>query len=173
MGQPGYERYGLFTTVEEVVAHARETILPEKILVQRADGEGISVSEYFKAVNKICNMFLDFGIEKNRHVGVFLSSCIEYTYLYTALGLLGVPMVPLNPFLKGDSLEYVVNHHDIQYLVTSRELYSEKIRPIAPSLRKVSHLLYVGDEITTNRFANVSAFDRMVPYPLTSKDRGT
>jgi crotonobetaine/carnitine-CoA ligase len=163
-GQPGYEKYGLFTTVEEVVSHARETIPPDKVLVQRADGVGISVGEYLDAVNRICNMFLDFGVEKNRHVGVFLSNCIEYTYLYTALGLLGVPMVPLNPFLKGDSLEYVLNHCDVQYLVTNRELFSEKIVPIASSLRKVNHLLYVGDEITTDRFASVSAFDRHSLY---------
>jgi len=163
-GQRGYEKYGLFTTVEEVVTHAKKTIPPDKILVQRADGAGISVSEYLETVNRICNMLLDSGIEKNRHVGVFLSNCIEYTYLYTALGLLGVPMVPLNPFLKGESLEYVVNHCDIQYLVTNRELFSERIGPIASSLRKVSHLLYVGDEILTDRFASVSAFDRYGSY---------
>ena len=109
-------------------------------------------------------MFLDLGIEKNRYVGAFLPNCIEYTYLYTALGLLGVPMVPLNPFLKGDSLEYVVNHCDIQYLVTNSELFSEKIVPIAPSLRRISHILYVGDEIATDRFASVSAFDRYSLY---------
>ena len=116
--------------------------------MQRADGEGISVGEYLVTRSTgYATCFSTSGIEKNRHVGVFLSNCIEYTYLYTALGLLGVPMIPLNPFLKGDSLEYVINHCDVQYLVTNRELFSERIVPIASSSRKVSHLLYVGEKI--------------------------
>ena len=28
---PGYEKYGLFTTVEEVINHAEKTIPPDKI----------------------------------------------------------------------------------------------------------------------------------------------
>ena len=165
LGHTGGKLGRLFTTVEEIVAHARETVPPDKILVQRADGEGISFSEYLNNVNKICNMFLDLGIEKNHHVGVFLSNCIEYTYLYTALGLLGVPMVPLNPFLKGDSLEYVINHCDVEYLVTNKDLYAEKIRPIASSLTKITHVLYVGDLIETDQFSHILPFARYAEYP--------
>ena len=125
------DRFPLFTTVEEVVEHARRMTPPNKILFQRAEGDGVSVGEYLDNVNRVCNMLLDLGIEKNHHVGVFLSNCPEYPYLYTALGLLGVPMVPLNPFLKGDSLSYVLNHCDVKYLVTNKDLFSEKILPIA------------------------------------------
>jgi crotonobetaine/carnitine-CoA ligase len=167
LGQTGYKRGHLFTTVEEVVAHARETVPADKILVQWADGGGISFSEYLCNVNKICNMFLDLGIEKkqNHHVGVFLSNCIEYTYLYTALGLLGVPMVPLNPFLKGASLEYVINRCDVRYLITNKQLYAEKILPIASSLTKITHVLYVGDLIETDQFSHVLSFARYTECP--------
>ena len=153
-----YERYPLFSTVGEVVDNARRNMPQDKILLQRAGG--FSFGEYFDAVGRVCNMFLDMGIEKKHKVGVFLPNCIEYAYLYAALGLLGVPMVPLNPFLKGDSLSYVLNHCDIEFLLTDKELFSEKILPIAPSLGKVHHLLCVGDRIETDQFAIVQSFDK-------------
>jgi crotonobetaine/carnitine-CoA ligase len=165
------DRFPLFTTVEEVVEHARRMTPPNKILFQRAEGDGVSVGEYLDNVNRVCNMLLDLGIEKNHHVGVFLSNCPEYPCLYTALGLLGVPMVPLNPFLKGDSLSYVLNHCDVEYLVTNKDLFSEKILPIASSLKKIGNLLYVGDEIRADGFGNVSAFDSYVSYPSAFKKR--
>ena len=112
--------YHLFTTVEEVVKHAQSTIPPDKILFQMADGRALSADTYLTNVARISNMFLDLGIQKNQKVGVFLSNCLDYTYLYTALGLLGVTMVPLNPFLKGDSLNYVLNHCDVEYLVSKQ-----------------------------------------------------
>lgn len=89
-----YEKYPLFATAGEVAAHARKTIAPDKILLQKAGGKNISVGKYLDTVCRVCNIFLEMGIEKNCKVGVFLSNSIEYTYLYTTLGLLGAPMVP-------------------------------------------------------------------------------
>jgi crotonobetaine/carnitine-CoA ligase len=159
-----YRKYPLFSTVEEVIDHARNTVAPDKIVLQRTGGASLSLAEYLDRVGRVSNMFLDLRIEKKNKVGVFLPNCMEYNYLYAALGLLGVPMVPLNPFLKGESLRYVVNHCDIDFLLTNRELFSEKILPIAPSLEKVHHLLYVGDRIETNQFAVVQSFDRYEAY---------
>ena len=175
---PLYETYPLFSTVQEVVDHVRKTVTPDKILVQRAGGMGVSVCDYLDTAGRICNMFLEMGIEKKSNVGVFLPNCIEYTYLYTALGLLGVPMVPLNPFLKGDSLQYVMNNCEIEYLVTSKELFEEKIIPIAASLKYLSRLLYVGDRIETDQFKDVQAFNLYrtcdiefkVPWYVTGSD---
>jgi crotonobetaine/carnitine-CoA ligase len=164
-GQAEYERYPLFSTVAEVVENARRNMPQEKVLVQRAGGAGISIGEYLDTVGRICNMFLETGIGKNTNVGVFLPNCIEYTYLYTVLGLLGVPMVPLNPFLKGDSLQHVMNHCDIEYLITNRELFSNSVLPIAASLKNVRHLLYVGDKIETDQFKAVEDFSEFRSYP--------
>jgi crotonobetaine/carnitine-CoA ligase len=158
------EDYPLYKTVEEIMEHARATIPPNKILLQKAGGDGVSFQEFLNNVNRVCNMLLEFGIEKNHHVGIFLSNCIEYAYLYAALGLLGVPVVPVNPFLKGDSLSYILDHCDIEYLITNKKLFSEKVLPVRPCLNKIKGLLYLGDEIQADGFEKVLSLSNYVHY---------
>lgn len=138
---------------------------PEQVLLQRADGESLCVGEYLRNLGRICNMLLDMGIEKGRNVGAFLPNCLEYSYLYFALGRLGVTFVPINPFLKGDSLSYVVNHCDIEYLVTSKELFEDKVIPISGDLKSIGSIIFIGEEIQTDKFRKTAPFSNFRSYP--------
>ena len=163
--QPPGGEYPFVKTIEEVIVHAQRTMPPDRILLQRADGESLTVGEYLSNVGKICNMLLDLGVEKEHNVGVFLPNCLEYSYLYMVLGRLGVTIVPINQFLKGDSLSFVLNHCDIDYLVTSKELFVDKIVPIARSLKSIGCILFIGEEIQTDQFRKTLTFSNFRRYP--------
>ena len=144
--------FPVFKTVEEIISHAQKTMPPEKVLVQMADGESLRVREYFDNLNRISNMFVDLGMSKRSNIAVYLTNCIEYSYLYSALGRLGIVIIPINQFLRGDSLIHIINHSDVEFLITSKELFAEKIIPIAGSLDKVRCIIFVGEKAETGQF---------------------
>jgi len=106
----------------------------KKVFFKLAEIE-ITYSQFAANVNKIANFFHETGIRKRDHVAIFLSSCVEYAYLYHALGKCGAVMCPINPFIRGEPLEYILKHSDSKYLITSKELFSEKIAT------KIAHLI--------------------------------
>ena len=157
--------YTFLKTMEEVIVYAKKTMPPDQILIQRADGDGLRVDDYFSNIGKICNMLLDLDVKKGQKAGAFLPNCLEYSYLYTALGRLGVTFVPINPFLKGDSLSYVINHCDIEYLFTNKELFLDKIIEIAGSLRNIDSILFLDEEVQADEFKKTAPLSNFRNYP--------
>jgi len=100
-----------------------------EVLFRMSDTE-LTYSEFGINVNKISNLLKETGVQKGDHVAVFLPNCPEYAYLYHALGKCGAIMSPINPFIRGKPLEYILKHSDSKYLITSNELFSEKISNI-------------------------------------------
>jgi carnitine-CoA ligase len=100
---------------------------PDTKILFRMSGIEVTYSEFSRNVNKICNLLEEIGVKKGDHVAVFLSNCPEYAYLYHALGKCGAIMSPINPFVRGEPLEYILKHSDSKYLITTYELFSEKI----------------------------------------------
>jgi len=100
-------------------------------------------------VNQIANMLLNLSMKKHEHLAIYLPNCIEYAYLYHALSKTGIVMVPLNQFLRGESLRYIVEHSDSKYLITSRQLFEEKIAPLQNQLPAIKHVLFI-DEIAAS-----------------------
>jgi crotonobetaine/carnitine-CoA ligase len=123
---PDYpETYG--ELIDWAVEHVKEP--DTKVFFRMSDTE-ITYSKFNMNVNKTCNLLREAGVQKGDHIAIFLSSCIEYAYLYHALGKLGGIVCPINPFLKGETLQYILKHSDSKYLITSRDLFSEKISNI-------------------------------------------
>jgi crotonobetaine/carnitine-CoA ligase len=158
------EGYRVFRTMGEVIAHAGATIAPEHVILERADGGCLRLGEYLGNLDKICNMLLDLGVKKERNVAVFLPNCLDYSYFYLALGRLGVTMLPVNQFLKGEPLSHVLNHCDIEYLVTSKELFLENILPIAGSLGRIGCVIFLDEVVETERFGKTVLFSEFSKY---------
>ncbi len=115
---------------------------PEKKVFFRMVDDAVTYSEFGKNVNRVSNLLQRVGVRKGNHVAIFLQSCIEYAYLYHALAKIGAIMCPINPFVRGEPLAYILNHSDSTYLVTSNSLFSEKISGIIHSLQGLQHVLF-------------------------------
>ena len=139
--------YPTFRTVEEMIGYARRTVPEERIMLQRAEGDSLTVGAYLDNLNKVCAMLRGLGVKKGSTIGAYLPNCEEYVYLYGAAGRLGAVLVPLNQFLKGETLSYVLNHCEIEFLVTNKPLFEEKIAPVAPGLTAVKTVLFVDEEV--------------------------
>ncbi len=163
--KPAGDHYPVFKTVEQLVTYARERCDFNGVMLQRAEGESLTFGAYFDNLNRICNMFVELGIKKESKVGVYLPNCPEYAYFYMALGRLGATLVPLNQFLKGETLSYVLNHCDIELLITSKDLYQEKIAPVAASLQGVKCVLFRDEETTVEPIARKRSLRDFLNYP--------
>jgi acyl-CoA synthetase (AMP-forming)/AMP-acid ligase II len=92
---------------------------PETKVYFRITGQTpITYAEFARNVGRICNLFMSLGLRKGDHVAIFLPNSIEYAYLYHALSKCGLVMVPLNQFLRGESLRYIIDHSDAVALIT-------------------------------------------------------
>ncbi len=159
---------GIFRTMEELVSHASETIPPEQVILERADGAGLSLGEYLVNLNKICNMLIYLGVRKGENVAVFLPNCLEYSYFYLALGRLGVTVLPVNQFLKGEALSYVLTHCDIEYLITNKELFVNSILPVSDKvLERMKGLIFMDEEAPGAGSVPCALFSDFQKYPET------
>lgn len=164
---PAGTGYPDLRTVEELVGYARGHVPGEKILLQRAEGESLRVGEFLDNLDRICNMFLDLGVKKGSGVGVFLGNCMEYAYFYLACGRLGATMVPLNQFLVGETLSYVLNHCDVEFLITCEKLYREKIDPLAGQLPGVTCVISLDEPAAGGAPWRTVPFDSFRGYAKT------
>jgi crotonobetaine/carnitine-CoA ligase len=162
--QSGRE-YPIFKTVEEMVAYTSQRAVSKGVLLQRADGASLNIDDYLRNLNRLCNMFLDLGVCKGSNVGVLLGNCLEYPYFYLALGRLGATIVPLNQFLKGETLSYVIDHCDITHLVSSKELYVDKIQPISTSITRVRCVIFLDEPVNDESIDKAALFDDFRNYP--------
>jgi crotonobetaine/carnitine-CoA ligase len=168
----------VFKTMEEVITYAQKQIPLDQVILKRADGGSICMGEYMINLNKICNMFLELGVNKGRNVAVFLPNCLEYSYFYLALGRIGVPVLPVNQYLKGDALRAVLNHCDIRFLVTNKELYLSAIDPIESELEAMDCVIFMDEKVSAGKLGNSILFhdfkkysdNYKQPWPVEGKD---
>jgi crotonobetaine/carnitine-CoA ligase len=118
---------------------------PEKKVLFRMSETDIQVTyaEFGRNVNKICNMLSECGVKKGDHVAIFLPNALEYAYLFHSLGKCGAVMVPVIQFLRGEPLQYVLDHSDSSFLITSSGLFTEKILPVIDSLKKLKRIFFI------------------------------
>ena len=131
---------------------------PERKIYFRMVGQApVTYAEFARNVHRICNLLVSLGMKKGDHVAIYLPNCVEYAYLYHSLGKCGLVMVPLNQFLRGESLSYIVNHSDARYLITSRELFDEKLADIQGALTNIERVIFI-DELAPGCNAPASLF---------------
>ena len=146
-----YERYATPAypqTFGELLSWSlsRITNPEEKVYFRIVGQEPVSYAEFARNVHRICELQHKAGMRQGSHVAIYLPNCIEYAYLYHSLSKSGLVMVPVNQFLRGESLRYIVHHSDASFLITSRALFEEKLATLQTDLPNVKHVLFI-DEI--------------------------
>ena len=153
-----------FQTMEEVIATAGRNFGPEQVVLERAGGGSLQRGELLTNLDRISNMLVELGMRKGRNVAVLLPNCLEYAYFYLALGRLGITVLPVNQFLKGEALSYVLNHCDIEFLITNQELFLKAVEPIADALDRISCVMFLDEIVPTNRFESTALFSDFKKY---------
>lgn len=118
---------------------------PDHRVFLRISEEGVTYAQFRNRVDQVSNLLTRVGVQKGDHVAVFLQSCLDYAYLYHALGKCGAVLCPINPFVKGEPLEYILRHSDSRYLITASALFDEKLAGIAGSLGNIRCALFTDE----------------------------
>ncbi|MFC1895916.1 AMP-binding protein [Thermodesulfobacteriota bacterium] len=136
-----------------------------KVFFRLSEGEvSVTYAAFARNINQVCNFLKDVGIKKGDHVAVFLPNCLEYAFLYHSLAKCGAVIVPIIQFLRGDALRYILEHSDSTYLITSCELFSDKILQLMPSFRKLTSVLFIDKQVDVKEARSIM-FSQYKEYP--------
>jgi crotonobetaine/carnitine-CoA ligase len=103
------------------------------------DEEKISFGQYYQWTCRAVNGLTAQGAEAGDGAAILMGNCPEYLYFFYGMPMGGYYTVPVNVSLKGDSLQFILTHSDVKYLVVDDMLYprvAELVKPTG-SIRKI------------------------------------
>jgi len=71
--------------------------------------------------NRVANFLLTLGAGKSKGVAIIMANCPEYLDVYIGSQKIGMYSIPINTSLRGDSLLYILNHSDAEFVVIDEE----------------------------------------------------
>ncbi len=112
------------------------TAYAEKTYLYWKDEE-ISYAEFNRRVNQVTNGFLAAGVHRGEKVALLVANCPEFLYVFFACAKLGAVVVPVNPQLKADEVQYILDNCEAGVLIAAPQ-FAPLIGTIAshcPALR--------------------------------------
>lgn len=89
------------------------------------EGNKYSFAELDRESNRVANALLEMGIGKDDKVCVMLANRPEFLFIWFGLAKIGAVLVPINIYLKGESLEYIIKHSDAETLIIEGGFYDQ------------------------------------------------
>jgi len=110
--------------------------------------EKITYRELGERVDRLASGLMREGTRKGDRIGLLLGNCPEFIVGYFAILKMGGIVVPLNNFLKGEELRYILNNAGISTLITSKE-YMKTVEPLRPRLERLERIVIALEELVT------------------------
>jgi crotonobetaine/carnitine-CoA ligase len=98
----------------------------------------ISFAGLEREVNRAARALAALGVGPGVGVAMMVSNCPEFLFVYYAVQKLGAYTVPINVALKGEGLQYIIDHSDSSVVVVDHALV-DSIEHIAGGLPKLRH----------------------------------
>lgn len=90
--------------------------------------------------NRAANLLLKLGAGQGRGIGIFMRNSPRFLDIFFGAQKIGMYVVPINCELKGDGLQYVINHSDIEYIAVEAEL-SDAISSVPEKLENIKKII--------------------------------
>ena len=104
----------------------------------------ISYRELNEAANKAAHGLLALGLSKGDRIGILCENCPEYIISYFATLKFGGVAVPINSFLTGNEVKYIVDNCGIKVLVTSKK-FLRTLQPVLGQMESIKRLVVIND----------------------------
>jgi len=115
--------------------------------VMAAEGT-VRYGRFRKEVTRLANgLSAKAGVAPGEKVALLLNNSLYYPQVFFSVLNAGGVVVPLNTFLKGDELKYIINQSDAKVLFTSAEFYP-LIKEILPELKWLRQVVLIGEKET-------------------------
>lgn len=85
--------------------------------------------------NRVANYLLTLGAGKGKGVAIIMGNCPQYLDVYIGSQKLGMYSIPINTSLRGDSLLYILDHSDAEFVVIDEE-FLDAYNKIADKVEK-------------------------------------
>ncbi|PIE34141.1 long-chain fatty acid--CoA ligase [candidate division KSB3 bacterium] len=122
----------------------------------------ISYRELNESVNKAAHGLVTLGLSKGDRVGILSDNCPEYIITYFAILKIGAIAVPINSFLTGNEVKYIVDNCGIKVLVTSKK-FLRTLQPVLGSMESLKRVIVINDPEQTEHMS----FDQLLNSGLT------
>ncbi|MCX5849811.1 MAG: AMP-binding protein [Deltaproteobacteria bacterium] len=111
----------------------RAGMVPDKTFLMYKN-EHFTYAQMDDNANRVANFLLNHGAGKGMGIALFMKNSPRFLDIFFGAQKIGMYLVPLNPELKGDNLQYVIEHSDVSFLALDAELLGG-FTPIASSLK--------------------------------------
>lgn len=108
------------------------------------EDQKISYREMNQKANSIANSLAGMGIRKGDKVCLIMANSFEFLYTWFALAKIGAIKVPINTALKGNLLQYIIDHSDASTVIVDRDL-ADRLVFVQKEIKKVRTVIIVPD----------------------------
>jgi crotonobetaine/carnitine-CoA ligase len=130
---------------------AEETFSLAKVLRDKAASQGdkvfllfeddkITYAQLNRRINRVANGLSGLGLAPGDGIALMMPNHPDWLYAFFATQKLGAYCVPVNTALKGEGLEYILNHSEAKALFIAAELLPA-ILPLREKLPAIKHLI--------------------------------
>ena len=102
--------------------------------------ERITYKELGERVDRLASGLIRKGAKKGDRIGILLGNCPEFIVSYFAILKTGGIVVPLNNFLKGEELRYILDNAGVSTLITSKG-FMEIVGPLRLRLERLERVI--------------------------------
>jgi crotonobetaine/carnitine-CoA ligase len=146
---------------------ARE--LGDKVFFSFQD-QRVSYRELDETVNRVANCLIELGVRKGDKVCIMMKNSIEFIDSWFALAKIGAVMVPMNPTLRGNLLQYIMTNSDATIAFVDNDLL-DRVQFIESQIKNIGRIVTVrenpqhGEEVTFKGTKVISFEDLMRGSP--------
>ncbi len=94
---------------------------PKKKFLLYGD-ESFTYREMDENANRCAHLLLSLGGGRGKGIGIFMRNSPRFLDLFFGAQKIGMYIVPINPELRGDGLNYILDHSDVEFLACDAEL---------------------------------------------------
>lgn len=104
-------------------------------------GQKTTYRGLLRRTDKLANVLLEHGVKTGEKVAVLLENRPEYLYAYYACHRIGVVVVPINNFMKGEEIRYILDDCQVHTVLTSSKYYHAEIKNVLGKLPNVKNVI--------------------------------
>ena len=127
--------------------------------------EEVSYAEFNRRVNQVANGLLAAGVHQGEKVALLLANCPEFLYAFFACARVGAVVVPVNPQLKAEEVQYILNNCEAGVLLAAPQ-FASLIGAIASHCPALRTTWYTGVQNDGSR----RVFDEFWQQPSTAPE---
>jgi acyl-CoA ligase (AMP-forming) (exosortase A-associated) len=110
-------------------------VMPDAVSLKLKDKQ-LTYAELTGQAENIASHLLNINLSANARVAIYLPKQFETVVSLYAISLAGGVFVPINPLLKGQQIEYIMQDCDVSVLITSLSRYKQ----IQANIEKIESL---------------------------------